>query len=154
MGSFRQTFITNTHSFTYKEMKAVLILGLSLMISSNMATFLNRRAYTPYRPYRWVPRAFWNPDKRGINSAGIRPYLSRYHRSDPGLEYVDYPELAADEAPVYVGLMDKELEDLKEKRGGYGSKYKDNKAYGFWISALNKAGNYKRSNIQETEGEQ
>merc|ERR1711872_802798 len=26
----------------------------------------------------------------------------------------------------------------------YGSKYDDNKSYGFWISALNKAGNYKR----------
>eukprot|EP00091_Calanus_sinicus_P003495 TRINITY_DN13665_c0_g1_i1.p1 TRINITY_DN13665_c0_g1~~TRINITY_DN13665_c0_g1_i1.p1 ORF type:complete len:143 (+),score=34.64 TRINITY_DN13665_c0_g1_i1:149-577(+) len=34
--------------------------------------------------------------------------------------------------------------DYRPKRRSYGSKYDDNKAYGFWISALNKAGNYKR----------
>ena len=27
--------------------------------------------YNPYRPSRWVPRAFWNPEKRGgIGSLG------------------------------------------------------------------------------------
>jgi len=26
----------------------------------------------------------------------------------------------------------------------YGNKYRDNKSYGFWITALNKAGNWKR----------
>ena len=26
--------------------------------------------YKPYRPSRWVPRAFWRPSKRGVNSAG------------------------------------------------------------------------------------
>merc|ERR1711872_194631 len=35
-----------------------------------------------------------------------------------------------------------ELEYRPKRR--YGSKYDDNKSYGFWISALNKAGNYKR----------
>merc|ERR1712111_105958 len=34
--------------------------------------------------------------------------------------------------------------DYRQKRGRYGNKYADNKSYGFWISALNKAGNYKR----------
>merc|ERR1712106_1227379 len=34
--------------------------------------------------------------------------------------------------------------EYRPKRRSYGSKYDDNKAYGFWISALNKAGNYKR----------
>merc|ERR1712241_1553087 len=32
----------------------------------------------------------------------------------------------------------------RTKRRWWGNKHKDNKAYGFWISALNKAGNYKR----------
>merc|ERR1712211_188214 len=34
--------------------------------------------------------------------------------------------------------------DYRQKRGRYGNKYADNKSYGFWISALNKAYNYKR----------
>merc|ERR1712087_476669 len=34
--------------------------------------------------------------------------------------------------------------ELRPKRGRYGNKYADNKSYGFWISALNKADNYKR----------
>merc|ERR1712107_894488 len=36
---------------------------------------------------------------------------------------------------------------MKLKRGWrsrWGNKYADNKSYGFWITALNKAGNYKR----------
>jgi len=36
---------------------------------------------------------------------------------------------------------------MKTKRAWgsrWGNKYKDNKSYGFWITALNKAGNYKR----------
>jgi len=38
-------------------------------------------------------------------------------------------------------------EGMKSKRGWrnrWGNKYADNKSYGFWITALNKAGNYKR----------
>lgn len=37
------------------------------------------------------------------------------------------------------------LEDDREKRRTYGNRYADNKSYGFWISALNKADNTKRS---------
>merc|ERR1711890_154482 len=43
------------------------------------------------------------------------------------------------------------LEDTPPEMGNrskrwrwYGNKYKDNKSYGFWITALNKAGNVKR----------
>merc|ERR1712141_899790 len=34
--------------------------------------------------------------------------------------------------------------EMRPKRGRYGNKYADNKSYGFWITALNKADNYKR----------
>jgi len=39
-------------------------------------------------------------------------------------------------------IMD--LEYRPKRFGRYGNKYADNKSYGFWISALNKADNYKR----------
>merc|ERR1712110_1141649 len=47
--------------------------------------------------------------------------------------------------PVSAGLED-EAEGLGErpKRRWWGDKYKDNKSYGFWITALNKAGNWKK----------
>merc|ERR1711953_1066373 len=35
-------------------------------------------------------------------------------------------------------------ESERPKRRWWGNKYKDNKSYGFWITALNKAGNVKR----------
>merc|ERR1712088_110658 len=35
-------------------------------------------------------------------------------------------------------------EGERPKRRWWGNKYKDNKSYGFWITALNKAGNVKR----------
>jgi hypothetical protein len=37
-----------------------------------------------------------------------------------------------------------EAEEERSKRWWGGNKHKDNKSYGFWITALNKAGNYKR----------
>merc|ERR1712130_807311 len=37
-----------------------------------------------------------------------------------------------------------EPEETRMKRWWGGNKYKDNKSYGFWITALNKAGNVKR----------
>merc|ERR1712110_542419 len=47
--------------------------------------------------------------------------------------------------PASAGLED-EAEGLGErtKRRWWGNKYKDNKSYGFWITALNKAGNWKK----------
>merc|ERR1712066_54523 len=55
----------------------------------------------------------------------------------------------ADMAEYLSYLRDGDYQDLpgyelRPKRGRYGNKYADNKSYGFWISALNKAGNYKR----------
>merc|ERR1712137_833057 len=48
--------------------------------------------------------------------------------------------------PAYPGPqhMESESEPRAKRYGRFGNKYADNKSYGFWISALNKAGNYKR----------
>jgi len=207
------------------------VLGTALMFSEGQAgVYLNRRGeYSPYRPSRWVPRAFWNPEikrgissaglqemwnpssKRGINSAGIRSYVNRNQRSylnrnqrspeDQGSQLIKYqraqstenqhipamgdqlvPAIGDQSIPVmgdqhiqasedqqndaiediypdfkelaYQEISKQELDALtaglqqkyyKDKRGRYGNKYRDNKSYGFWISALNKAGNYKRA---------
>merc|ERR1711934_926965 len=40
--------------------------------------------------------------------------------------------------------MEIDSEPRAKRYGRFGNKYADNKSYGFWISALNKAGNYKR----------
>jgi len=79
--------------------------------------------------------------------------MSRYHRSDPEMPLYDEEtdELAAlrslEDSPY--DLSKRHLGSALDKRGRYGSKYDDNKSYGFWISALNKAGNMKRG---EDEG--
>merc|ERR1712137_463674 len=44
----------------------------------------------------------------------------------------------------YRGPAYPESEPRAKRYGRFGNKYADNKSYGFWISALNKAGNYKR----------
>merc|ERR1711934_1019559 len=41
--------------------------------------------------------------------------------------------------------MEIDSEPRAKRYGRFGNKYADNKSYGFWISALNKAGNYKRA---------
>jgi hypothetical protein len=41
-------------------------------------------------------------------------------------------------------LGDQGMKTKRAWRNRWGNKYKDNKSYGFWITALNKAGNYKR----------
>merc|ERR1711988_625320 len=48
--------------------------------------------------------------------------------------------------PAYSGPQQMEIdsEPRAKRYGRFGNKYADNKSYGFWISALNKAGNYKR----------
>jgi len=48
------------------------------------------------------------------------------------------------------GLLE-DQPDLNErpKRRWWGNKYKDNKSYGFWITALNKAGNWKKRSYPE-----
>merc|ERR1712172_92015 len=51
-------------------------------------------------------------------------------------EYLSYLRDGYDQDPADY--------EMRPKRGRYGNKYSDNKSYGFWISALNKAGNYKR----------
>merc|ERR1712222_287521 len=49
-------------------------------------------------------------------------------------------------SPAYSGPQQMEIdsEPRAKRYGRFGNKYADNKSYGFWISALNKAGNYKR----------
>jgi len=49
------------------------------------------------------------------------------------------------------GLLEDQQPDLNErpKRRWWGNKYKDNKSYGFWITALNKAGNWKKRSYPE-----
>jgi len=51
-------------------------------------------------------------------------------------EYLSYLRDGYDQDPAEY--------EMRPKRGRYGNKYADNKSYGFWISALNKADNYKR----------
>lgn len=137
-------------------MKLSLVMCLACL-ATGMGSYLSRRAaYNPYRPSRWVPRAFWNPEKRGgIGSlGGLRSYLASrptrggghvYHvgqlMGKRGDQLEDYTE---EENPFLYDTY-QDLEELKDKRRSYGSKYADNKSYGFWISALNKAGNIKRS---------
>eukprot|EP00088_Acartia_fossae_P039123 TRINITY_DN40707_c0_g1_i3.p2 TRINITY_DN40707_c0_g1~~TRINITY_DN40707_c0_g1_i3.p2 ORF type:complete len:138 (+),score=40.50 TRINITY_DN40707_c0_g1_i3:89-502(+) len=41
-------------------------------------------------------------------------------------------------------LGDQGMKTKRAWRNRWGNKYADNKSYGFWITALNKAGNYKR----------
>merc|ERR1719431_1833840 len=69
------------------------------------------------------------------------PYLTGYEGvpSDPYLmEYLlgreDYP---------HIDLV------ARPKRRWWGNKYKDNKSYGFWITALNKAGNKRKRGKRE-----
>merc|ERR1711953_510366 len=64
--------------------------------------------------------------KRGEASALEKELLAEYLASKMGSP--DYPE----------------PEESRMKRWWGGNKYKDNKSYGFWITALNKAGNVKR----------
>jgi len=66
------------------------------------------------------------------------PYPKRSYPSDA--------EIAEYLAHLRDGY-DHDIQDLEERPkryGRYGNKYADNKSYGFWISALNKADNYKR----------
>merc|ERR1712079_296242 len=42
-----------------------------------------------------------------------------------------------------------EDEGERSKRRWWGNKYKDNKSYGFWITALNKAGNWKKRSYSD-----
>merc|ERR1711962_667194 len=61
------------------------------------------------------------------------------------LEYLE--NLRLREMDPYPGMESQENGPMKLKRGWrsrWGNKYADNKSYGFWITALNKAGNYKR----------
>jgi len=46
-----------------------------------------------------------------------------------------------DEAPL---AMEGRQKRIWGRNRWYGNKYRDNKSYGFWITALNKAGNWKR----------
>jgi len=64
--------------------------------------------------------------KRAEASALEKELLAEYLASQMGSP--DYPE----------------PEESRMKRWWGGNKYKDNKSYGFWITALNKAGNVKR----------
>lgn len=54
-------------------------------------------------------------------------------------------ELLAEYLASQMGSPDYlEPEESRMKRWWGGNKYRDNKSYGFWITALNKAGNVKR----------
>merc|ERR1712127_172148 len=79
------------------------------------------------RPPPYYALANYMQQKRAQASAADRELLAEYLA---GLGAPDYPE------PVE--------EEHRAKRRWWGNKYKDNKSYGFWISALNKAGNIKR----------
>jgi len=65
-------------------------------------------------------------------------------------EVLDYlAALKLREMELYPGMAmaGQESGPMKVKRAWrnrWGNKYADNKSYGFWITALNKAGNYKR----------
>merc|ERR1711874_104453 len=52
-----------------------------------------------------------------------------------------------EESPYQVGD-----EAERPKRRWWGNKYKDNKSYGFWITALNKAGNWKKKRFSSVPG--
>merc|ERR1711973_219007 len=77
------------------------------------------------------------------------PELGELSREDI-LEYL--AALRLREMEPYAGLESQENGPMKIKRAWrnrWGNKYADNKSYGFWITALNKAGNYKRGKRAE-----
>lgn len=82
------------------------------------------------------PYAGYSPEQLEISRAELLDYLAALRMREaeqmrPALEPVEEPESGS----------------MKLKRGWrnrWGNKYADNKSYGFWITALNKAGNYKR----------
>merc|ERR1712062_141202 len=60
-------------------------------------------------------------------------------------EMAEYLAMLRDGYGSYPGAQQEMDTEPRAKRyGRFGNKYADNKSYGFWISALNKAGNYKR----------
>ncbi|XP_023329320.1 uncharacterized protein LOC111702030 [Eurytemora carolleeae] len=118
-----------------KSLIVALLLGV--LVSHTLGAYLNRRAYTPYRPSRWVPRAFWHPEKRGINSAGLRPYLGRFHRSDPELD-------------------DQETQDIYDQIEEMAAKLAEDKPSGYWIPTQTQEFNYKESHgegVPKVEGD-
>jgi len=69
------------------------------------------------------------------------PALANYMQQKRALDKELLAEYLASQTSPDYNLP--EQED-RAKRWWGGNKYKDNKSYGFWITALNKAGNYKR----------
>lgn len=59
---------------------------------------------------------------------------------DPALIEELYERGLLEEQPS----IEEGAENERPKRRWWGNKYKDNKSYGFWITALNKAGNWKK----------
>merc|ERR1712226_108422 len=82
----------------------------------------------------------------GIMSLGAEGWMRVFpKRGDPlypgEADMADYLSYLRD---GYVQDPADYADEMRPKRGRYGNKYADNKSYGLWISALNKAGNYKR----------
>merc|ERR1712110_182232 len=112
-----------------KEMKLLLpsILLLLGAIGALAAPPLSEEAEGgSHSPPYYALANYLQQQKRAEASALEKELLAEYLASKMGSP--DYPE----------------PEESRMKRWWGGNKYKDNKSYGFWITALNKAGNVKR----------
>jgi len=103
----------------------LLLLGaLGALAAPPMPAEAEGGAHNP--PPYYALANYLQQQKRAEASALEKELLAEYLSSQMGSP--DYPE----------------PEESRMKRWWGGNKYKDNKSYGFWITALNKAGNVKR----------
>jgi len=103
----------------------LLLLGaLGALAAPPMPAEADGGAHNP--PPYYALANYLQQQKRAEASALEKELLAEYLASQMGSP--DYPE----------------PEEGRMKRWWGGNKYRDNKSYGFWITALNKAGNVKR----------
>jgi len=123
-------FETDQASQLEKAMKLLvpsllLLLGaLGALAAPPMPAEAEGGAHNP--PPYYALANYLQQQKRAETSALEKELLAEYLASQMGSP--DYPE----------------PEESRMKRWWGGNKYRDNKSYGFWITALNKAGNVKR----------
>jgi len=90
--------------------------------------------------------AGYEPRNNPISRADLLDYLAF-------LEYQYKQQQEEEQQPLLEQEQQKQVGPMKVKRywrnRWLGNKYRDNKSYGFWITALNKAGNYKRGKRAE-----
>merc|ERR1711872_103901 len=132
------TTATVTTSLQQQLERMNLIVMLSLMSSSCVG--ISYANYLPPNQQQESEASLAFPE--GVQQAYPHPQISR----EDLMEYLAALKLR--EMEGYPGITEQDNGPMKIKRGWgrnrWGNKYADNKSYGFWITALNKAGNYKR----------